>query len=1713
MVAEPVAAFEKDEDDGESNGDRRATLPTASPLPSTPPRPPPRVRIITPVRSLSAGIFEPSSSTSISFDSQAPTNSSASTNSSARAAASAEEFRTKLELSGEGYDDIVTRSVDGRVVLLIYIEDIELFDDIVVWKNLAIERGDVDIGPEDAMQCFADRPHADALSRIIFGPRSTEWDAILKYTLKQDRNKGRYARHKRHSNGTSPSNANHRSSSHVASRSISCETVEHTKRGLYMREMLLANLFLEIEVDADSEDKAERFVKIMAPFDALCKEAEKLRLRMALKPRRRPSSSTHRTTSTTAVLTHPLDPPTPTPTLLPASARWSFAMTVSRVTAYMFTLNPCPSNHLTTMFRRARLTLFAGGDPDDTAGGVPQVVWHFFNSARRSELVYSIMLHHTLSASMGYKIAAQTTIRDLLEQDIFTDWYPVHDCDSTRPGFGRRRRRASGVEKGEVGGEDADDDDEARDPKMRCMREKIYVAWVAAPIRTLWKAIITGENVEAIREYVGEQVAFYFDWMGTLINAFYTIWAVPAAVLGFCVLLYGMIRAFMMDVPALAAEVGVAATSLVSAPMLRLAVVFDNPATIFFSLGMSIWSTLFLEFWQRRQKYLSHIWSMTEYRREEQVRPQWTPSVVTHVGRHVERHDPYPFRILRRTLTTGVVALCMAALLGVVMAVIGWKAWAKQHNFGNRAVQWLAAGGASGVVEIAQVLVVQRLYYSLAWRLNSLDNFKYDSQFEDAFIFKTFIFNAVNNYGVFVYIGVVKAMLGAHFVFGRWPENCSALVGSSAGDETGVSCMQELTLQMAIIFVGLQFMRSAQKAVWPWVVQRVRSSIKDFTVGPVTPPTTHDAPAPSHKGPGHKRKSDTPIGPPATPLPAMSLSLHEIVVLPPPPPTRRLPPQTPQYVRDETLFEYDDDTLCEDYGMTVIQFGYIALFSCAFPVAPVFAILNNFVEIRVDSYKMLFEYRRPWAQRAQSIGLWTPIMTSISTISAPLNALVIAFSSMAFDRFAVSVAPENTLAVKLGFVIVFEHTVLGLKALCKLLVPTMPGVVKKAVRDELFAKTQTMMRFGQHHLLVLAASSTVALLVLITAVGAQVNPANLPLPSSYAPTVGQPCPSTPLIRTIKPNFTAFAASDPEREWVAKRDTVTAPLWTAYLNKNGVWDGSSSPAGFKPPRLAIAVSGGGLRAMTYGASILAALDSRTDPSPPNGGVLQLATYLAGLSGGSWLMSLLYLNNFLVLSNTSLQATWNPQVDIVTPGSSDISDSTFHRFIDSLGVYKDILQALQAKREAGFEIGFTDFWAGLIAAHLPPNVASADDSSAKDGFTPAWSSVENVIANATVPLPFLITSQRSPGESHVSVLANVWSSSPFETGSDNDAILAFMQTRYLGTNVTNGQPTTTTCTTNLDQTAFLAGASSSLFNVPIALLSNSTSKFSAISDIARDITNENQDTAEFRNPFFAVPTVNASISTAPTIELVDGGEGGQNIPLRPFLTRAQVILAIDSSADSEITYPNGTSLVVSAQYAQWMNDTPGMFPPIPKTPDAFVAQGLDRRVTVFGCGAAASASVVTRNRSYTGPVIIYIPSHGVGTNLTTFTLAHTPEQTSAFFDTANGVLANPGTKAPPSTCFACALLVPSFRSNPALISTACKECLDAWCWSGSDKGEPGWVGVPATKNYDGQSFPPPMIGSNVPTKLFSGGVEESAGGKAGRRTAAIVAGVVVVAMGFM
>jgi len=75
----------------------------------------------------------------------------------------------------------------------------------------------------------------------------------------------------------------------------------------------------------------------------------------------------------------------------------------------------------------------------------------------------------------------------------------------------------------------------------------------------------------------------------------------------------------------------------------------------------------------------------------------------------------------------------------------------------------------------------------------------------------------------------------------------------------------------------------------------------------------------------------------------------------------------------------------EFFILSVLQFGFITIFVAACPLAPLFALINNWVEVRLDAQKFVCEYRRPVVERAQDIGIWLNILKFISYLAVISN--------------------------------------------------------------------------------------------------------------------------------------------------------------------------------------------------------------------------------------------------------------------------------------------------------------------------------------------------------------------------------------------------------------------------------------------------------------------------------------------------------------------------------------------------------------------------------------------------------------------------------------------------------------------------------------------------------------------------------------------------------
>lgn len=200
-------------------------------------------------------------------------------------------------------------------------------------------------------------------------------------------------------------------------------------------------------------------------------------------------------------------------------------------------------------------------------------------------------------------------------------------------------------------------------------------------------------------------------------------------------------------------------------------------------------------------------------------------------------------------------------------------------------------------------------------------------------------------------------------------------------------------------------------------------------------------------------------------------------------------------------------------------------------------------------------------------------------------------------------------------------------------------------------------------------------------------------PHGYAPAPVACPPNRPSVRS------ADKLSSHETEWLHKRRGKTTSALKDFFghvqipnfDAAGYIDKVSSNV-TNVPNIGIAVSGGGYRALMNGAGAIEAFDSRTPNSTAKGhlgGLLQSATYLAGLSGGSWLVGSIYMNNFSTIRALQTDGgVWQFQNSIFEgPDTGSI------QLLDSATYYKDIDDAVSAKSRAGFPTAITDYWYAL------------------------------------------------------------------------------------------------------------------------------------------------------------------------------------------------------------------------------------------------------------------------------------------------------------------------------------------------------------------------------------------------------------------------------------
>lgn len=277
-------------------------------------------------------------------------------------------------------------------------------------------------------------------------------------------------------------------------------------------------------------------------------------------------------------------------------------------------------------------------------------------------------------------------------------------------------------------------------------------------------------DVNAIKDYYGEKVGFYFAWV-----SFYTHFLMLASIIGF----------FAWVVLAVGGNDP------------------NSPVSIFFAIFISLWCSFFLEFWKRRQVELAMQWGMVGYKQIAQVRPEFHGVDA----KHPVTGDAYLYfprnEYLKRVMQSSII---IGALIGLVLALVGGIMYFKiiMYLTGDLLVNQLQlAGTVASLLNAVQIQVMNFIYGQISIRVNDWENHRTEVAYENALTAKTFIFQFVNSYVALFYIAFVKPFIG----------NLDACV---------VSCLTELQTALSTIFLVRLATGNVLKVVGPAVDSYLR---------------------------------------------------------------------------------------------------------------------------------------------------------------------------------------------------------------------------------------------------------------------------------------------------------------------------------------------------------------------------------------------------------------------------------------------------------------------------------------------------------------------------------------------------------------------------------------------------------------------------------------------------------------------------------------------------------------------------------------------------------------------------------------------------------------------------------------------------------------------------------------------------------------------------
>eukprot|EP01041_Mallomonas_annulata_P000654 gene654-1266_t len=516
------------------------------------------------------------------------------------------------------------------------------------------------------------------------------------------------------------------------------------------------------------------------------------------------------------------------------------------------------------------------------------------------------------------------------------------------------------------------------------------------------------QPLDGIAEYYGEGVAFYFAWL-----SFYTRWLLLPALLGFIV--------FVCQVHSRS---------------------LDHPLCLPYAVFVMFWASMMLAKWRQRASILAHRWGVLGFEfKDEGERPEYRGTAesiqAAKTQKRLLREKSAPnsadfeesnfcTRLSRYVVTVPLVLVCMVSVLTLLFVMISTQDRMSKAYLNGKPLIPVHAVASIGFVsnstdssdvsssqssltvsdaalgdsrfwmicmlfpcmECLIIGVTVVLFKRIARYLTYYENHQTESQYRNAIILKVFSFRFVTVFtSLFFYILFYEDSEGAYLrvtatIFGL-------MTVGHWWDKFIDICLPAMRQRL--------------------LVTRMRSAISRLT----------------------NELLRIKFAPSSTAAALEDLDTRFAL----------LDQAKSECWEESMLPEYDT---VESYSSLVVQTCFVFLFAVIFPLAPLIAVLNNLVLIRLDALKLTYTRKRPIARKTSGLGVWENILQIMSVLGVLTSCLIMGYTSNILQKNFAAIGAGG-IAVVLFFL---EHIVLFFKYWLLSALPRIPPTLMRFIRND-----------------------------------------------------------------------------------------------------------------------------------------------------------------------------------------------------------------------------------------------------------------------------------------------------------------------------------------------------------------------------------------------------------------------------------------------------------------------------------------------------------------------------------------------------------------------------------------------------------------------------------------------------------------------------------------